>query len=224
MINQTPIIQLPAIETHQGPLHPHKAPANHSLYTRLHEAAPLIRSKKRLERGLSVLDELLEVGLVPGTSLGSGLEGVFLSAVRIVAGGAGIRSTVRLTTGLNPDEGVDERVAGGASGADTETGTLDVAPVTPLLAEASDGVAASIDDGLAGHAGALELGGEQSHVLLLVLGLVPLRVGGLGELSWRQVVRVPASDVGGITADLLGGAGILVDIGKHLGTGLCNVC
>jgi hypothetical protein len=175
-----------------------------------------------LERGLSVLDEHLEVSLVPGTSLRSRLVSILLSAVRVVASSAGVGSTIGLATGLDPDEGINEGVSSSTSGADTETGAVDVAPVTPLLAEASDGVAAGIDDGLAGHAGALELGAEERDVELLVLGLVPLGIGGFGELSGGQVVRVPSGDVGRHTANLLGGAGRLVHVGETLGTGLCE--
>lgn len=173
-----------------------------------------------LERWNGVLDQHLEVSLVPSTSLRRWLERIVLSAERVIAVGAGVRGTVRLATGLDPDEGVDEAGASGASRADTEAGTVDVAPVTPLLAETGDTVAASVDDSLGWHAGALELGGEEGNVLLLVLGLVPLGIGGLGELSWRQVEGVPASNVGGDTTDALGRTSILVYGGELLGSGL----
>jgi hypothetical protein len=198
----------------------------HATLHRLSTGDPILRPAERsthLERGLSVLDEHLEVSLVPGTSLRSRLERIVLSAVRVVAGSAGVGSTIGLATGLDPDEGINEGISSGASGADTETGAVDVAPVTPRLAEASDGVAAGIDDGLAGHAGALELGAEERHVELLVLGLVILSISGCGELSGGQVVCVPSGDVGGDTTNLLGGAGRLVHIGETLGTGLCGV-
>jgi len=64
---------------------------------------------------------------------------------------------------------------------------------------------------LAGHACGLELGREELDVLLLVLRFVVLRVGGAGELSWGEVPGVPAGDVGGYAADLLGAACGLVD-------------
>ena len=143
----------------------------------------LTRLEIHLERGLSVLDEHLEVCLVPSTRLRGRLERIVLSTVGVVSGRASIRSTIRLATRLDPDKGIDERVSSGASGADTETGAVDVAPVTPLLAEASDGVAAGIDDGLGRHAGSLELGAEERDVEFLVLRFVPLRIGGFGELS-----------------------------------------
>lgn len=143
-----------------------------------------------------------------------------MTAEAVVAGRARIRSTIGLATGLDPDKGVGVRGASGGGGADTETGAVDVAPVTPLETEAGDGVAAGVDNGLGGHAGGFEERAEGLDVDLLVLALVPLRVGGLGELSRREVPRVPAGDVGGDTADLLGGAGLLVGGGELSGSGL----
>lgn len=172
-----------------------------------------------LERGVSVLEEHLEESLVPSTSLRRRLEAVRLSAERVVTGSGLIRSTIGLTTGLDPDKGIDERRSSGGGRADTETGAFDVAPVTPLLAETLDTVAASIDDSLARHAGALELRGEELDVFLLGLGLVPLGVGRIGELA-RAIEGVPAGDVGGNTADLLGRSSGLVDAGELLGSGL----
>jgi hypothetical protein len=190
------------------------------------QSAPTTCSKclfvKRSKSGLSVLDKHLKVSLVPGTSLRRRLESVVLATERVVAGSRGITRTVRLTTGLNPDERVDERRAGVGGRADTETGAVDVAPVTPLEAQTGDAVAGSVDDGLAGHTGGLELRRDELDEQLLVLGLVPLGVGGFGELAGRLVPRVPAGDVGGNTADLLGAAGVLVNGGELLGTGLCG--
>lgn len=51
----------------------------------------------------------------------------------VVASRAGVGSTVTLSTGLDPDEGVSERVAGVGGGADTEPSADDVAPVAPGL-------------------------------------------------------------------------------------------
>lgn len=156
------------------------------------------------------------------TGLRGRLEGILLATERVVAGSAAVRGTIGLTTGLDPDERVDEGATSAGRGANTETGTLDVAPVTPLLAESLDGVTAGIDDGLAGHASLLELGREELDVLLLVLGLVPLGVSGLGELSWAKVPGVPAGNVGSNTTDGLGASSILVDLGETLSTGLCK--
>ena len=49
-----------------------------------------------------------------------------------------------------------------------------------------------------------------------------MSIGGRGELAWGQVPRVPAGDVGGDTADGLGAAGVLVNGGEFLGSGLCG--
>jgi hypothetical protein len=185
---------------------------------------PTILTTDRLKSRLSVLDKHLKVRLVPLPSLRRRLERILHTAVGIVARSRCITGTIGLATGLDPHESIDERISGRASRANTEASAVDVAPVTPLLAQAGDGVAARIDDGLRGHAGGLELRREEGDKLLLVLGLVPLRVRGLGEFAWGLIERVPASDVGGDTTDLLGAAGELVDVGEALGTGLWVEC
>lgn len=149
---------------------------------------PSLLDRSHLQSRLSVLDQILKVGLVPRTSLRGWCERIRHTTEAVVTGSGRVRSTIRLTTRLDPDKGINKRVASGTSRADTETSALDVAPVAPLLAETSDAVAASVDDGLAGHAGGLELGREESDELLLVLGLIPLGIGGLGELAGGKVV------------------------------------
>lgn len=201
-----------------------------------------------LELGLGVLEQHLEVGLVPGTSLGRGLEGVVLAAEAVVPGGGRVAGSVGLATGLDPDEGIGKLVAGVGRGADTESGAVDVAPVTPLVAQASDGVAAGIDDGVVGHAGRLEQRRKGVDVDLLVLARVVLGIRGIRELtgalvpitcalaavvfflsvslSIEETTRakclpsVPTGSVGGNTTNLLGATGGLVDVGKLLRTGL----
>jgi hypothetical protein len=158
---------------------------------------------------------------VPLSSLRRRGEGIALSTERVVACRTRIARTIRLATGLDPDERIDEGVASSTCGADTETSALDVAPITPLSTETGDTVATSVDDGLRGHAGGLEFGAEHGDVEFLVLGLVILRIGGFGELAGREIVCVPAGDVGGDTADLLGATSGLVDGGELLGSGLC---
>ena len=81
------------------------------------------------ERGVGVVEKHLKVGLVPGTGLGRGLEGIGLAAERVVAVSAGVAGAVGLATGLNPDEGIGELGAGVSRGADTEASTVNVAPV-----------------------------------------------------------------------------------------------
>ena len=56
-------------------------------------------------------------------------------AGRVIARRGGVRGTVALSSGLDPDDGVNVRRAGACGRADTEASTLDVAPVTPLLTE-----------------------------------------------------------------------------------------
>lgn len=58
------------------------------------------------------------------------LEGILKTAVEIVALGRGVTGSVRLSTGLNPDESVDEIITSVGGGADTESSALEVAPVT----------------------------------------------------------------------------------------------
>lgn len=94
-----------------------------------------------LKGGLSVLEQRLEVGLVPFSSLGRGLVGVGHSAEGVVARSRGVAGAVGFTSGLSPDEGVDEIGTSAGRGADTEAGTLDVAPVTPFLTETGHTVA-----------------------------------------------------------------------------------
>lgn len=74
-----------------------------------------------LESRVGVGQELLEVGLEPRTSLGGGLEGVGLAAVEVVPGGARVASAVRLTAGLDPDEGILDLEARVRAGAEAET-------------------------------------------------------------------------------------------------------
>ncbi len=171
------------------------------------------------EGGLGVLEQHLKVGLVPGTSLRSRLESIIVTTERIVSVGSGIASTVRLSTGLDPDESIDEGVTGASRGSDTEPGSVDIAPVTPGGAETLDGITSGIDDGVGGHATLLEERGEGVNVALLILALVVLGISGTGELSWAGGECVPAGDVGGDTEDLLGGTSGLVDLGNSVGSG-----
>jgi len=178
------------------------------------------RPRWRLESGVGVVDEVLEVGLVPLAGLGRGLESIRLAAEAVVAGGRAVAGAVGLATGLDPDESVGELGTGVGRGADTEAGALDVAPVAPLLTETLDAVTGSIDDGVVGHAGGLEGGTEGGDVGLLVLASVVLGIRLLGKLAGAEVPRVPASNVGGETTELLGLAGVRVGLGQLLRTGL----
>jgi hypothetical protein len=75
---------------------------------------------------------------------------------------------------------------------------------------------------LGGHAGRLEERAERLDEDLLVLALVPLRIGSLGELSGCKIPSVPASNVCRDTAKLLRRTSLLVDVGKFLSSGLCG--
>jgi len=193
---------------------PNSTPTSHSESTKRDE------SLSCLESGLGVLDEVLKVGLVPLTGLGRGVVGIRVTAEAVVADGRGVAGAVRLATGLDPDEGIGKLGAGGGSRADTEAGSLDVAPVAPFLTETGDGVTAGIDNGVVGHAGGLEGSAEGLDVDLLVLALVVLGIRGRGELAGALVPRIPAGNVGGNTTELLGLAGGSVGLGQLLRTGL----
>ncbi len=173
-----------------------------------------------LEGGLGVLEEHLEVGLVPLAGLGRGLEGVGLAAERVVAGGALVARAVRLAAGLAPDEGVGEAVARRGRRAHAEARAVDVAPVAPLLAQARHGVAARVDDGVVREPRRLQRRPELLHVRLLVLARVVLGVRRRRELAGAQVPRVPTRDVGRPAAHLLRAARVLVHLGQLLRAGL----
>ncbi len=80
----------------------------------------------RLESRVGVGQELLEVGLEPGASLRSRLESIRQTAVVVVAGGAGVAGAIALATGLDPDEGIEEGVAGVGGRANTEASALSI--------------------------------------------------------------------------------------------------
>lgn len=84
-------------------------------------SSSIISQPTSLESRVGVGQELLEVGLEPRTSLGGGFEGVRLAAVEVVPGGARVASAVRLTTGLDPDEGILDLEARVRAGAEAKT-------------------------------------------------------------------------------------------------------
>ncbi|KAH9872994.1 hypothetical protein J1614_005390 [Plenodomus biglobosus] len=208
---------------------PHHTPipkpfqASHSIYT-----FPLSPSRTKprvfilyLESWLSILHQHLKVRLVPLAGLGTRLERILHATEAVVALGARIARAIALTTGLDPDKAVDKAAARVGGGPDAKASTVDIAPVAPFAAQTGDGVAARVDNGLAGHAFVPELGREELDVELLVLRLVVLGVAGGGELAGCLVPGVPAGDVGGDAADGLGAAGVLVHGCEFFGTGLC---
>lgn len=101
----------------------------------IRELDPLLRKRR-----VSVLEQHLKVGLVPGTGLGAGLEGVGEAAEGVVARGRRVARAVRLAARLAPDEGVGELEARVRRRPHAEPGAVDVAPVAPGVAEADDAV------------------------------------------------------------------------------------
>ena len=89
-----------------------------------------------------------------------GVRETYERAGAVEAGRGAVRGTVGLASGLDPDDGVDERGVGVGGRADTEPGALDVAPVTPLLAEVLLACATLVDNELRGEALRLEHGAE----------------------------------------------------------------
>jgi hypothetical protein len=183
---------------------------------------PIIPLQLR-EGGLSILEQHLKVSLVPLASLWCGAECIGLSAERIVTASRGVAGAVRLSTRLDPDKGIDEWVASGGGRSDTETGSVDVAPISPGVTEALHGVATSIDDGVVGHAARVEERADGVDVSLLVLAFVILGIRCSGELARVGRPGIPTSNVGGNTEYLFGGTGGLVDLGEHICTGLCDL-
>lgn len=167
-----------------------------------------------LESRVGVPEQHLKVSLEPGASLRSGLEGVRVTAVSIVTSGAGVAGAIALSTRLDPDDGVDERVAGVGGRAHAKARVLHIAPVAPgLLAGRLHSAAALVDDEVSGEAVLLEEGSDGVDEELLVVVLVALGVGGCGG----GVVAVVVGDVGHEAAEGGGLAGFGVDSGEELG-------
>ena len=95
----------------------------------------------------------------------------------VVASSRCVAGSVTLSTRLDPDERVDQRVAGVGGRADTETSADDVAPVTPsLLASGLLSIPASIDNKVSRKAFSAEKGSESVDVGVLVAGFAALGV------------------------------------------------
>src|SRR5690242_1125701 len=87
-----------------------------------------------LERRLCVLEQHLEVCLVPLSRLRARLERITQSTERVVALGRCVASTITLTTRLDPHKRVDVGRSCVSSRSYTESSAVHVAPVTPFLA------------------------------------------------------------------------------------------
>jgi hypothetical protein len=61
------------------------------------------------------------------------LKGIRVTAVGIVSCSGGVGGSVALSTWLNPDEGILERITSVGGWTDTETGSDNIAPITPSL-------------------------------------------------------------------------------------------
>jgi hypothetical protein len=73
----------------------------------------------------------LETYLKPGAGFKGWSESVLKSTVRIVAFSRRVRSTITLTTGLNPDESIHQLVSCVSGRPGTEASANHIAPVTP---------------------------------------------------------------------------------------------
>jgi hypothetical protein len=72
------------------------------------------------------------------------------TTVSIISRSRAVTGTVRLSSGLDPDDGVDVAGTGRGRGASTEAGAVNVAPVTPLITDVLDTRAALVDEELGG--------------------------------------------------------------------------
>jgi len=84
-----------------------------------------------LESGVGVLNQHDEVVLIPGASLWRRFEGIAVATETVVSGGRGVGGTVRLSSWLDPSDGVDQARPGVSRWSSAESGTVDVAPVAP---------------------------------------------------------------------------------------------
>lgn len=164
----------------------------------------------------SVLEQLLEVGLEPGTSLRSRSQRISVAAVSIVASGARVAGAIALSARLDPDNSVDKRIAGVGRRQAAKASALDVAPVSPLLLSGwLHAAAALVHDEVRVPAVLREQRRDGVDVQLLVVVLVALRVRGGGG----GVVAVVVGDVGHEAAQRLGLAGVAPDFGEEFGGG-----
>ena len=162
-----------------------------------------------LESG--VPEQRLKVGLEPGTGLRSGSKSVGVTAVSVVTAGAGVAGTVTLSARLDPNDGVDKSITSVGGRGASETGTLDIAPVTPsLLGSRLDAAATLVNNEVGVPAVCLEKRGDGIDVQLLVEVLVALGVGRCDG----GVVAVVVGDVGGQAAEGGGLACFGVDLSE----------
>jgi hypothetical protein len=187
-----------------------------SEFTKLFKTVLLSLIGNLRESWVGVDEQLLEVGLEPGTGFRSGLEGCGGTAVGVITDSGGIGSTVALTTWLDPDEGIEESVTSVGAWAGTETSSHSVTPITPfVLASWLLARSALVSDEVSIPTVALEERSEGVDVSLFVTNTVDVgellsvrRAGGDGpgvvvsnvgskttERSWRTGGLVETSEV-----------------------------
>ena len=206
----------------------------------------IIRYVKSLEGGVGVGQELLKVSLKPSSSFWSRLESCSSAAGSIVSdcGGVGsslcqvnfmlllsriFRTHIALSTWLDPDKSVLDGGSGVCCWADTESSTLDVAPVSPcLLAGRLLSIAScimlenvcicqrftkltSVGDEVGWEACSSEKRSELGDVSKLVAVCLALSV----RRACSDAPGIVVCNIGGQTPDLRGAASCLVKISKH---------
>lgn len=166
---------------------------------------------KNLQEGWVGVDEqLLEVGLEPLTGFWGRLESIGLSAVGVVSDGRGVGGTVTLTTWLDPDISVKERISGWSIWAETESSSDSIAPISPseltgwLLSGST-----LVDDEVSWETVGLEDRSKSVNVTLLVAVGVSLSVRWAG----RDGPGIVVGNVGSKTTEGLWRSGILVKVG-----------
>lgn len=74
------------------------------------------------------------------------MRGIRQAAGGVIADRGSVGCAVALASGLDPDDGVNERVAGTGGGLGAKPGAEDVAPVTPLSADVLNTRAALVNN------------------------------------------------------------------------------
>jgi len=144
-----------------------------------------------LQRGDRIGHERDEVLLEPRPGLRCGLVGVRERAMRVEPRGTRVARPIALSSRLGPHNRVDRGKRGARRWADTKAGTLDVAPVTPLLPEVLDTRTPLVDDEVRREARA----GEQWRQRLDVEDLVKV---GVARGDWVGAVRRKRVVVGNV--------------------------
>lgn len=132
-----------------------------------------------------------------------------------------VASTVTLTTRLDPDNSIDISVVEDSlvgSGAGTETSTLDVAPLAPLLLDLTLTGAALVNNEVCRVASLLEVRSEGLDVVVLIPRVGPLSevLAGVGD------VLVVVGDVGSKTTDSSLAIGGVLSALEDLSEKLCR--